>query len=41
LEAGKTFDAVRLKPDLTYEEATDKVSRKLSQDPTEQNLAAL
>ena len=38
LEDGKTFDAVRLKPDTTYEEATDKVSR-IFQVPTEQSLA--
>ena len=38
LEDGKTFDAVRLKPDTTYEEATDKVSR-IFQVPTEQSVA--
>ena len=38
LEAGKTFDAVRLKPDPTYEEATDKLSR-IFQDPTKRRLA--
>ncbi len=38
LEEGKTLDAVRLKPDATYEEATDKVSR-IFQDPAAQSLA--
>jgi integrase len=38
LEEGKVFDAVRLKPDPTYEEAADKVSR-IFQDPTERSLA--
>ncbi len=38
LEDGKTFDAVRLKPDTTYEEATDKVSR-IFQVPAEQSFA--
>jgi hypothetical protein len=38
LEDGKTFDAVRLKPDTTYEQASDKVSR-IFQVPTEQGFA--
>lgn len=37
LEEGKTFDVVRLKPDSTYEEATDKVSR-IFQVPAEQGF---
>lgn len=38
LEDGKVFDAVRLKPDPTYEQATGQVSR-IFQDPAEQSRA--
>jgi len=38
LEEGKTFDAVRPKPDATYAGATDKVSG-IFQVPTEQSVA--